>query len=212
MANTFTLPTWIKAKPHASAERQIGDSDPSSRVDVINRPAKGLAAVIQRLINTFFDGATVDLSDPTTLTAIACALAANTKLFVNAAGNGIEWASGVKCGTFTRYFDAGNGSVAYTGVGFTPSAIIIIASCGSTLGAPSIGFGTAAYSGNLGANYNPAGGFNPNPATIMYYYLSGSAYGYATLASCDLDGFTLTYTGAGSPSHDLWRAFYLALR
>ena len=37
MANTFTPPVYVKSKPHASAEKQVGDSDPSARTDVINR-------------------------------------------------------------------------------------------------------------------------------------------------------------------------------
>jgi len=53
--------------------------------------------------------------------------AANLKQFMDAAGTAAEWATGSYSGTFTRAMDAASGDVAYTGVGFKPSAIIIIA-------------------------------------------------------------------------------------
>lgn len=74
MANSYTNPSWIKAKPHGSAEKQVGDADPQSRADVINRPSKSMTAVMKRLINTLFDGLTVDMSDASTLTALQATL------------------------------------------------------------------------------------------------------------------------------------------
>jgi hypothetical protein len=73
MANTITNPSWIKSKPHASGEKQVGDSDPLARADVINRPPKGVWAVLQRVINTLLDNATVDGTDPTTVSALSSA-------------------------------------------------------------------------------------------------------------------------------------------
>jgi len=71
MANTFTPPVWVKAKPHASAEKQVGDSDPSGRTDVINRVEKGILANLKKLINTIMDGATFDFTDLATVAALA---------------------------------------------------------------------------------------------------------------------------------------------
>ena len=58
MSNTFTNFVPIKAKPHASAEKQVGDSDPNARTDVINRPTKGLQAAVKRIVNSLWDGKT----------------------------------------------------------------------------------------------------------------------------------------------------------
>jgi hypothetical protein len=69
MANTFTAPTWIKSRPHASAENQVGDSDPSSRTDVVNRPAKGLFANLQRIVNALWDGISLDFTNLATVTS-----------------------------------------------------------------------------------------------------------------------------------------------
>ena len=66
MANTITSSTWIKAEPHASAEFQVGDSDPGGATDVINRPAKGTQAILRRIIETIFDGGTFDFTATTT--------------------------------------------------------------------------------------------------------------------------------------------------
>ena len=66
MANTITSSTWIKAEPHASAEFQVGDSDPGGATDVINRPAKGTQAILRRIIETIFDGGTFDFTSTTT--------------------------------------------------------------------------------------------------------------------------------------------------
>jgi hypothetical protein len=60
----------VKSKPHASAEKMVGDSDPSARTDVINRTVKGIYANIQRIVNALFSGATLDFTDLTTVTAL----------------------------------------------------------------------------------------------------------------------------------------------
>jgi hypothetical protein len=69
MANTFTDPSYHKTKPHASYEYPVGDADPLSRADVVNRTVKGVVANFKRLVNTLIDGATVDLSDLATTSA-----------------------------------------------------------------------------------------------------------------------------------------------
>lgn len=51
---------------------------------------------------------------------------ANQKLFVNAAGDGIEWATGMAVQTFTRACDGASATVNYTGAAFRPSLAIII--------------------------------------------------------------------------------------
>lgn len=68
MANVITNPTWIKAKPHASAEKQVGDSDPSARTDVINRPVKGVVSVMTKWLETFHLAGTFDFTNTTSTT------------------------------------------------------------------------------------------------------------------------------------------------
>lgn len=70
MANTYTDPVLVKAKPHAAAEKQVGAADPNGRTDVINRVPLGLLAAIKRLVNTFCDGATLDFTDQATTTPL----------------------------------------------------------------------------------------------------------------------------------------------
>lgn len=74
MANTFTNPTWIKAQPHGSAEKQVGDSDPSARTDVINRPTKGAWFALRRLLAMLTDNLTIDGSDVSGTTAFTARL------------------------------------------------------------------------------------------------------------------------------------------
>lgn len=74
MTNTYTPPSWVKSKPHGSAEKQVGDADPQSRADVINRPGKSMYALMQRVLNTLFDGATLNASDPAATTPIQATL------------------------------------------------------------------------------------------------------------------------------------------
>ncbi|MFH1320319.1 MAG: hypothetical protein ABII90_06685, partial [Bacteroidota bacterium] len=51
--------------------------------------------------------------------------AANLKYFVNAAGNDIEWAKGLKVSAVTYNVATATGTQAVTGVGFKPSAVIL---------------------------------------------------------------------------------------
>lgn len=69
MANDFTDFVPVKTLPRDDYENQVGADDPFERPDVINRAALGLQAAIKRLLNTLFDGATLDLTDQTTVTA-----------------------------------------------------------------------------------------------------------------------------------------------
>uniref|UniRef100_A0A6M3L4X8 Putative tail protein n=1 Tax=viral metagenome TaxID=1070528 RepID=A0A6M3L4X8_9ZZZZ len=63
--------------------------------------------------------------------------AANLKLFINAAGDGLEYANGIKVISGTRAMDAATGTVDVTGFGFKPSAVIILAENGNSI---SVGF------------------------------------------------------------------------
>ena len=84
MANTFTSPNWIKSVPHASAELQVGDADAAT--DVINRPTKGLWANLRRIVNSLFDGVTVDATDQATVSSLGNINLSGNKLLGLGAG------------------------------------------------------------------------------------------------------------------------------
>lgn len=116
--------------------------------------------------------------------------AANLSLFVNAAGTLPEWAATNKIITFTRAGNASTADVAYTGVGFKPSAIVII--CGVTssfYGSIGVSDGTNEYC------WQPlSSGFK----TTLCAYVGGMQSG--AVLSFDTDGLTISWTKLGSDS------------
>lgn len=71
MANVITNPVFIKSKPSVGAEKQVGDSDPSARTDVINRPVKGIVSVMTKWLETFHLSGTFDFTNTTSTGAYA---------------------------------------------------------------------------------------------------------------------------------------------
>jgi hypothetical protein len=106
-------------------------------------------------------------------------------------------ASGVgKIITATRVYDASTGDVAYTGVGFQPSAIIGIGSNANYWVCIGFGDGTNKHYFNHYQNRDPLGNTN-------YFMLCGdpwSGFQYANIDSMDADGFTLAWTNNSSVS------------
>lgn len=121
--------------------------------------------------------------------------AANLKLFVNAAGTLAEWAAGVKVGTFTRDLTAGDGDVAYTGVGFKPFLVVFIASLSTGMGSVGVSDGTT-----HGSIYIYVGGTIPDTTALAAGNAAATAYQTAIVKTRDADGFTLTYTKTGLPT------------
>jgi len=120
--------------------------------------------------------------------------AANTSMFMDAAGGIPEWAVGLKIGSFTRDTAAASGDVAYTGVGFKPSVVIFIAGHSTT--SASIGISDGTTHGSIYAR-------TANGMETYAFSLSdaaGSNWQLAIIKSMDADGFTLTWTKGGSPS------------
>lgn len=95
--------------------------------------------------------------------------------------------------SFTRDITAATGNVSYTGVGFTPTAIIFIADKGSTYG--SIGMSSDTLDKCL---FVDAGAVSMQAYGIMVQ--TGGAGQIATLLSLDADGFTLAWTKQGAPA------------
>lgn len=127
---------------------------------------------------------------------------ANLKLFINAAGNGLEYANGLKVGTFTRDMTAASGDASYTGVGFKPSMLIALAQIDGQA-ALSVGFANRCAFLYLGNWYNNG--------QLIDISLSGPAKQTAVVKTYDSDGFTLTWAKTGSPTGTATIS-YLALR
>jgi hypothetical protein len=115
-------------------------------------------------------------------------------------------------GSLTRDLTASSGDVSYTGVGFTPKAVIFF---GTVDGAAAMFFGMS-----TGASTNK-GLFDRQlvsaatwgvTGTLAIYNVQGSGNEhYAKIKSFDADGFTLTWTKVSSPTGTL-KVYYLALR
>lgn len=101
-----------------------------------------------------------------------------------------------KAKQYTRAMTAASGDVAYTGVGFQPKGLIILAISGLKL---SWGIGDSSlteYSTMLTISPTSEGGGN---STIVHIK-TGSDWQWAQLKSMDADGFTLTWNKGGTPS------------
>jgi hypothetical protein len=124
--------------------------------------------------------------------------AANTKLFMNAGATAPEWAAGFAV-VSTTWDVSTTGSLAVTGVGFKPKAVLMLAGV-STTTAQSIGF-------SVGANNNI---FNDGASLTNEWSLDGSFIsvlrvsvgnqGLLAFASFDSDGATFTKSKSGSPT------------
>lgn len=136
---------------------------------------------------------------------------ANFKLFVNAAGDDIEWAAGLYLGTFTRDMTGANGDVAYTGTGFKPTEIIFLASDGTTPD-NSIGFDNATVHYALANVNGGAASTTTNTASIIVAANFGVTSQAAIVKTMDANGFTLTWTKTGAPGAGAMTVYYLAIR
>lgn len=116
-----------------------------------------------------------------------------------ATGHGMD--GGARFKTITTTHDVSiTGTQAITGVGFTPSAIIIYANISGSVGETSWGFsdGTSSYS--MGAS-NTAGAFHNTGSYIIYFIETAAGNeAYAAVTSMDADGVTLTWSKASTPT------------
>jgi len=106
----------------------------------------------------------------------------------------------------SRDLTAASGNVSYTGIGFTPSAIISMAGLGADI--TSIGVSDSAKGGLLMAG-GPTWATNTGAvgATLGLYSTSGGNYQTWNVYSYDADGFTLTWSKTGSPTGTLYISF-----
>jgi hypothetical protein len=113
-----------------------------------------------------------------------------------------------KVGTLTRNSGGASGNVSYTGVGFRPSAIIMMGGI-NTVNEKCWGFGTLANGQSL---YTDASNANTTVAKLFNFTRLTDKQ-EAVIASMDADGFTLTWTrtGTGATGNDIVIS-YIAFR
>jgi microcystin-dependent protein len=114
-----------------------------------------------------------------------------------------------KIGTLTRVQNSANADVAYTGVGFKPSAVIFIAGVDTVPGI-SVGVdnGTNHYAGitATNSNFRPIGGYSIDREDYSSWSESGK------ILTMDSDGFTIRWEKGGTPPSATITVYYLAFR
>lgn len=118
-----------------------------------------------------------------------------------------------KVGTFNRTLNTASGDVAYTGIGFTPKAILFFGGVSNDYVTTQNGFddGTTHY---CLANYGASGaGFNNwVSGSSIALFRSTITFQKALVKTFDADGFTLTWTLTGAGSVDVANMSYIAFR
>lgn len=120
----------------------------------------------------------------------------------------------IKVGAFSRLMTDGSGDQAITGVGFTPKALILGALENNTLfwslGMLTAENGGCMYQGGTAGVLKITLGVATGAASI-FIWETGANYQYAVWKSFDADGFTMTWTKAGTPSATSASTQYIAI-
>jgi hypothetical protein len=104
-----------------------------------------------------------------------------------------------KVKTFTRVMNTADGNVAYTGVGFTPKAIFVVAAAHDTANMfTGVGFADSAKTGGSINMFTSALDWVAQ-GNLLRLFDNGGNNVVVDVASFDADGFTLSYTKGGSP-------------
>jgi hypothetical protein len=118
--------------------------------------------------------------------------------------------SGFFVGSFTRDLSLASGSVAYTGVGFKPRAIIFIGAIAAVVGGATWGAFDGTNNQAIRAQ-TTAGQFSLANNSAFEIIISGGNLQTATVSALGDDGFTLAYTKTGTPTGTA-TIKYIALR
>ncbi|MBW2606148.1 MAG: hypothetical protein JRD05_00785 [Deltaproteobacteria bacterium] len=128
---------------------------------------------------------------------------ANDKLFVNAAGTTVEYDHGLYAGSNTYDLTTASGTQAITGVGFKPSAILIQGAIISVADLFSTSYHqNGSTDGGIGQRVEAAGVRMSVHAGVEIQTAAGS-YQYGTVTAYGADGFTISWTKAGTPTGTL---------
>jgi hypothetical protein len=168
----------------------------------ISSVTTGTGGIVLESVDT--SGNTNIKSGTTTIVAVTSTGAAVTgTLAFTAISGGIG-----KVGAITRGTGTASGNVSYTGVGFTPSLIIMMGGVG-TVPQKCWGFSTLANGQSL---YSDVSNANTTTANLFHFVRQTDTQD-AVIASMDADGFTLTWTrtGAGATGNAI-SISYIAFR
>ena len=136
--------------------------------------------------------------------------AANLKLFINAAGNANEYASGIKLGSFTiDVSTTGNQSV--TGVGFKPALVELLYGIDNTI---NMGISRTDGTNTQGiADWRPSGAAGTYwvDTSFTHYTVNTDNYANSTIVSLDSDGFTFLKNKIQTPTGTV-QCYYKAYR
>jgi hypothetical protein len=137
---------------------------------------------------------------------------ANQQLFVNAAGDGLEYGYGSKVVAYTRDMTLAGGDVAYAGAGFKPRSIIVLSEYTTSI---SIGFGDIATTKYVLGLYGASLGTPYLTSSYILFLIEDAANTKnqtAVLKSIDIDGCTLTWAKLGAPAAGIGNFVILYLR
>ncbi len=139
-------------------------------------------------------------------------LSSNAQTQISAKGDMSYANARFKVGSFTRDVTAASGDVAYTGVGFTPTAIIFMGGVGdATLNYLSWSFTDGTTSGVL-RTYANTGIYDTASGQVVSLIEASGKGQTALLSSFGADGFTLTWTKIGTPAAGTGTTKYIAFR
>lgn len=150
-----------------------------------------LASMVQ---NTIKGRVTASTGAPEDLTADQAAA-------VLRSGTGNQGVLQSKVITFTRDLTAATGNVAYTGVGFKPTCLIMLAFVNATA-THAVGFGASDGSSAIMDFYGNSLVTGGTSGIMQIQLADGSAakYQFGQILSFDSDGFTLSWTKNGLPT------------
>lgn len=174
--------------------------------DTLKSVAGKVFAYLASITITGVDGKTLTVNDTLTLALGA----ANLKQFMSAAGTQMEWAAGIKVGTFTVDMAQADGATqAVTGVGFKPFGVIFLG-IGSNVKAASVGFDTVANASAVVWRGEPAG-LSSSSIELTHDVPYTGNRGKYNIQSMNADGFTL-YLGKNGTPTGLATIIYMAFR
>lgn len=105
----------------------------------------------------------------------------------------------IKIGSFTRDMTAATGSVAYTGVGFTPKAVVFLSALSSQSIPLSVGVDDSTGRGTIFTRGSAS--FITTPSySIQLETLAGTDFQSGSISAFGADGFTIGWTKTGSPT------------
>lgn len=222
-ANDDTIPSAKATKAYADlmVPKTLFDANTILAADSDNTPA-ALTVAEQRLVGRITGGNIDDLTGAQVRTLLGTnpfvvgsdadgdmwyrasgALArmakgtADYKLFMNAGATAPEWAVGMKIVSFTRDLSSAGGDQSITGVGFKGSHAIFLSTLDNSTLIANIGLDDGVSPGRL--TYSGSSWWVITGTSLMGYVASGT-YQSGLVSSWDADGFTITWTKAGSPT------------